>query len=248
MNRTTAALILSTALLILGSGHSQAAEFNANAGVGVAHIKNHVKGEDNRNELFPFAELQYGMFILNQDGLGVTTSLTPDSNLSFFLTLRETSFDARDNKELAGLTQRDDTGELLISWVQMTPWAELSASVSTDLMDKHGGYELDLGISRQIPMLGGVVIPEAGIQYQSEKLVDYYYGVSQSEASQSIKAYDGKASLTSNLSLTHIHSLSSGWYTATVVELYGLGKGISDSSIVERDNYWMGSVALFYQF
>lgn len=248
MNRTTTALLLSAALLVAGSGYTQAAEFSANAGLGVAHIKNHVKGEDDRNELFPFGELQYGMFILNQDGLGVTSTLTPSSTLSFFLTLRESSFDAKDNKELAGLTQRDDTGELLINWVQMTPWVDLNASISGDLMDKHGGYELDLGISRQIPMLGGVVIPEAGIQYQSEKLVDYYYGVSKAEASQSIKAYDGKASLTSNISLTHVHSLSSGWYTATVVEFYGLGEGISDSSIVERDNYWMGSVALFYQF
>jgi len=248
MNRKTIALFFSTALLAVETGNTFAAEFNANVGIGAAHIQSHVKGEDDSNQLFPYAELQYGMLTLNPDGLGITTALTPTSALSFILTLRESSFDATDNKELAGLTKRDETGELMINWVQMTPWADLSASISADLMDKHGGYELGFGVSRQIQMLGGIFIPQAGLQYQSEKLVDYYYGVSKAEASHTIEAYNAKASITSNLSLTHIYKLSGGWHTATAMAFNSLGEGISDSSIVERDNYWMGSVSLFYQF
>lgn len=248
MTRTTTSLLLSTAVLAATIGNAGATEFSANVGVGAAHIQNHVKGEDDKNQIFPYAELQYGMVTLNPDGLGLTTSLTPTSALSFVLKMRESSFDESDNKVLSKLTKRDDTGELMVNWVQMTPWADVSAFVSTDLMDKHGGYELGFGVSRQIPMLGGVFIPQVGIQYQSEKLVDYYYGVSQEESSSVIGAYDGKGSMTANASLTHIYKLSGGWHTATAVAYNYIGEGISDSSIVERDGYWMGSVSVFYQF
>lgn len=248
MNRSKISLFISSVLLISAAEYSQATEFNANVGVGAAHIQSHVKGEKDENQIFPYAELQYGMLTLDPDGLGITAPISATSAVSFVLKIRESGFDETDNQELAHLTKREDTGELMVNWFQAAPWADFNAFVSADLMDKHKGYELGLGVSKQVPILGGVLIPQAGIQYQSAPLVDYYYGVSRAESTTLITAYDGKASVNANASLTHIYKLFGGWHTATTVGINHLGTGISDSSIVARDNYWMGSASVFYQF
>lgn len=226
----------------------EAAEFDADLGLTLSGQQNHVIGEENEAELHPYLNLKYGMFVASPEGVGMTTNVGESNQLSALFLMRKSVIDHDDNKQLAYLGKRKDATELALHWTHFAPYVDITGTVSMDVSDAHDGYEAKLMLSKRIETALGSLIPAAAIQYQSDDLVDYYYGVRTSEASSSFSAYKGKASTNANVSMTHVYPMTDQWHVATTVAYDYLGDGISDSTIVKESGYWSGSMTVFYAF
>lgn len=89
----------------------------------------------------------------------------------------------------AGLQEREQTVDGGLAVTVSGDWGEASATWVHDLMSRYNGYERDLTYS--YPWSSGrlSLSPFASYVYQDRDLVDYYYGVSASEALPDRPAY-----------------------------------------------------------
>ncbi|TDO98647.1 MipA/OmpV family protein [Marinomonas balearica] len=219
----------------------------ATLGAGVLQMQSHVKGEKSETEFFPMVELSYGGFSLSADGLGYTYELSPLSAVFFSLGTRNSTVDGG-NLTLSNLTKRDDATEVGVAWIKNEPMFELTTYLNADISNTHKGFEVGFDLGKPMMFAGGYLTPSIGVNYLSEDLVNYYYGVSSSEASNGIKSYDADGSLGANLGLEYVYKIYSGWHSYTAVSWDYLGSGVGDSSIVERDSVWSGIIGIVYEF
>ncbi|WP_417551498.1 MipA/OmpV family protein [Marinomonas fungiae] len=227
---------------------SYATEWNADLGLSVLGEQSHVYGEENKAEIRPYLNLEYGMFIVGPEGLGVSGKVGNNDQLSAVLVMRESVIDRDENDLLKHFEKRDDATELAFQWTHFTPFVDLTAALSSDVSDTHEGYEAKFMLSKKLDTDVGAFIPAVAIQHQSEELVDYYYGVRAGEATSRFAAYKGKAATNANASITHVYPITTEWHVATRLAYDHLGEGISDSPIVERSGYWSGAMSVFYRF
>ncbi len=225
-----------------------AGEFSYKLGAAVIGSQDYVIGEDNELLLVPYGEFEYGMFKLDKDGLTATYDIDDSHSISAGINQRRSSFDRSDNKILKHFDKRDSAIEMTAKWMFSVEDGDISLSATGDVSDTHNGYEIGVEYSKNMMALNGLVIPSVSLTLQSEELVDYYYGVNASEATANIAAYKGKESLTAKLAVTHIYSLTENWSTFTNVGWQYLGSGITDSSIVKKDNVWTVVFGAVYDF
>lgn len=226
----------------------QATEWNADLGLSLLGAQSHVFGEENKAEVRPYLNLEYGVFIAGPDGLGVSGQLGESDQLSAVFIVRESVIDHDENGLLKHLKERDDATELALHWTHFTPLVDITTAISSDVSDTHEGYEAKLMLSKKLETEAGIFIPAVAIQHQSEELVDYYYGVRAAEANSRFASYQGKAATNANASITHVYPITPEWHVATQVAYDYLGSGISDSPIVEESGYWSGALSVFYRF
>lgn len=226
----------------------QAEEFDADLGVSLLGQQKHVIGEEQKAELRPYVTMQYGLFVAGPEGVGLSTKVAEQHKLSALLLMRESVIDRDDNAILGHFDERKNATELALQWTYFTPYVDVTTAISMDASDTHEGYEAKVMLSKRMTSDFGILIPAAAIHYQSDELVDYYYGVRSTEANARLQAYKGKASTQANVSLTHVYPITDQWHVATRVAYEHLGQGIRDSSIVERSNFWSGAMTVFYAF
>jgi len=88
------------------------------------------------------------------------------------------------------------------------------------------------------------VAPRVGLVWQSEKLVDYLYGVRASEVREGREAYDGKATVNTELGLRVFYGIRPAHSVYLDLSSTALGSGIKDSPLVDRTR--LGSARLGY--
>ena len=116
-------------------------------------------------------------------------------------------FDIEDNKALEGMNDRDDSLDFGLRTGYKTAYGVLTLDATTDISDTHKGHEADLRFGPDFysespagnSSFGlGLV---AGVKWQSDEVVDYYYGVKDKEATATRAAYKGKAAATPYIGL-----------------------------------------------
>ena len=225
-----------------------AAELSSSVGVGGSWKQKHIKGEHSSTRAFPYINLEYGAFTASPNGLGANLSTTRSDEFSALLKYRRSPIEQPENRVLRSLDERDDATEVALQWLHKMPYVDVTSSAAFDISDTHEGYEAQVKLSKAFETKIGLMIPAASVAYQSDDLVDYYYGVSAREATPSIGAYDADGTLNSQLSVTHIFPLTDHWHTSTKLSYDHLGSEIADSTIVDRSDFWAATVSVFYTF
>ncbi|WP_197478930.1 MipA/OmpV family protein [Marinomonas atlantica] len=241
-------LSLTPAVLLTFTANGYATEWNASLGATGLWQQSHVVGEDDRKKILPYINLAYEKFSVSTGGIGFTQPLNERNKISALVTLRHSPIDVDDNNALRNFRERDNATELTLKWSTSLSSLNIDSSLATDISDKHQGYEAKVKLSKPFKTQLGMFIPAFVVGYQSDKLVDYYYGVSQQESSNGFAAYEGDDTVVSRLALTHIFPLGDHWQTITNVGYTNLGSGIKDSPIVERSDMWGGSLTVAYKF
>ena len=248
-NLMTCKVLLPSLLGMSLTGLTKAAEFDATLGATGLWLQNHVVGEDDAKEIWPYINLSYVAARFNTHGLGLQTDLDATNTVGAFVTLRRSPIDVDDNNILRNFRDRKDAAELALNWSTKLATMDISTTLATDISDRHDGYEAKVKAAKSYKTQAGVFIPALTLAYLSEDLVDYYYGVSAAEASSSsFAAYQGDDTLVSRAQLTHVFPIGEHWQTITNVSYINLGSGIKDSSIVERYDVWGGNLTVAYKF
>lgn len=169
-------------------------------------------------------------------------------------TSKHNGYEAKDKKVFKGMKNRKASLDVGMRLRANTTYLPISLSVTKDI---HKNKGTEIGLS-----LGGIqngqsewtgkrsisVAPVFGADWQSKKVVDYYYGVKNSEATANRKAYKGKSALTPFVGLEAEARLSKNFSLIGSAKYKRLPGAITDSSITQNNrsdyklnlgfNYW----------
>lgn len=162
---------------------------------------------------------------------------------------RMQSFDSSDDPILAGMDSRRRTAEGGVQITAGPPWLRLQASVYQELLGRHDGQVLELQASVPVPVGDWIVIPSIGGDWQSAGATDYYYGVAESEADESLgrSAYSPGASFNRTVGLGLRYRGHERMGVIVQVRREFFDGSLRDSPIVEGGGRWSGIVGVSWR-
>ena len=167
----------------------------------------------------------------------------------------ERGYQASDSSNLTGMSERKSSIDLGGRVSTKTGMGTVSFEATTDVSGRHKGQEADLKISQGLFRQGPKASPrsvsvdlEAGVKWQSNEVVDYYYGVKGSEATATRSAYAGKDAITPYVGLTARTNIMKH-VTFDIGAVYKhYPDEITNSTIVDKDHDVKFNAGLTYWF
>jgi outer membrane protein len=166
-----------------------------------------------------------GYRIISENGLMIGPQVEP----------RVEGYNADDSPFLNGMRDRNWSVDGGVNIEAATPVGLLGVSIVTDLLGRSCGQEVQFRYLIMFPALGFHLIPSGGVSWESEKLVDYYYGVKPSEARPGRPAYEPGQAFDPFLRLVIRRKLTKHWSLFSDARYEWLASEITDSPIVSKD-------------
>ena len=164
-----------------------------------------------------------------------------------FLQVRGDGYDAADSPMLDGMDDRRfslDAG-VAASW-RIPRFGQVEVSLATDALDRSGGQEAELSYTALLRAGGWTILPSLSLRWQSQDLVDYYYGVRVDEALAGRPAYRGESAVLPELAVLATRPLGGRWQLFARAGHTWLPSEITDSPIVGQDGRTTVLVGLGY--
>ncbi|MDJ0778192.1 MAG: MipA/OmpV family protein [Gammaproteobacteria bacterium] len=156
--------------------------------------------------------------------------------LDLRLSPRFDGFDESDSDIFEGMEEREISLDAGIGLgYQRNDW-KIELSSLHDVLDRSDGRELSLGLARVYRAGPLLVEPGIGLSYLDSRHVDYYYGVTDTEATSFRPAYDGDSALNTTLGITLATPAFLGGLTRVVIENTWFDSAISDSPLTDEDS------------
>lgn len=183
----------------------------------------------------PFVQGQYGDFFLQGLTLGWSFLRQDAYRLSLLGNFRLNSLESGDLDPRLDIEERKQTfeGGLGIS-MPLTERLLLDAHVLADLLDRHGGYEVGLRVSRPTLLGDFVLAPSLGLNLLSEDFTAYYYGLKPGEAGFAA-GYEPGNVVVPQLGLSAFYPLTPRWTLTGLLGGRWLGSDIEDSPLVDSE-------------
>lgn len=165
---------------------------------------------------------------------------------------RGDGYDSDDADILEGMDDRDMTldGGAYLAWKHQG-W-DVKATWVHDVAGKHEGFEArgELGYTHVSESGHWVIRPSAGLVYQSDDLVDYYYGVENDEAIADIReAYSPDSELIYRFQTSVAWNPGgSNWQLIFGGRFDLQGDEFDNSPITDDEKFWMGFLGMGYRF
>lgn len=93
-----------------------------------------------------------------------------------------------------------------------------------------------------------MLVPGVDLEWESARLVDYYYGVRPEEATLNQHAYIGRETLNEKARLTGFYLINKSWTVFVGVQAAVFGSGITDSPMVKRRSTMRGYMGTAWIF
>ena len=207
-------------------------------------------GVDDQNASLLYLSYRYKDFYV--EGLDIGLNLINNENYSLDILGTPRFYEVEpafaDNGELNNIDITKPSYFAGFSSQIKSKYATYTFQILQDLIESDGN-ELVAQVSKNYELNSEwSLTPSFGLVYQSNKLVDYYYGVQSNEVVVGRPLYEGKSALNYNLTLNAL------WKVTENVELLGqvkyevLGDGITDSPIVDEDSTYFFTVGAVYRF
>jgi outer membrane protein len=217
-------------------------------------------GASNETRVVPL--IQYRSERLTFEGLGLRYHLARSGRLGLDAVLRARldGFDADDSALLRGMEDRResldaglamtwDLGALELGRVRLGR-AGLGARLTADVLGRSHGLEaaLELELGRRLADGRLLLAPSLAAVWQSDDLVDYYYGVRPSEAVPGRPAHAGRAAVQLELGVMALYRLSPRVGLLALARAERLAPEVRSSPIVDDRQALLGLVGLSYSF
>jgi MipA family protein len=146
-----------------------------------------------------------------------------------------------DDSLLAGMSGRDNSLDGYFQALFKTPVVNISSALYHDIGHVSEGSAATLRLSHNFWFERTFrLTPSIGTEWQSEKLVGYYYGVRPSEARAGRPAYQGRETVNVSAGLTGLFRVNRSWSLLGGFYATNLGSGIEDSPIVKKNMTTLG--------
>ncbi len=148
---------------------------------------------------------------------------------------RVQGYNEDDSRFLEGMGDRNWSVDGGVNIEAVTPVGLLGVSIMTDLLGRNRGQEIEFRNLIMFPLFGFQFIPSGGVRWQSENLVNYYYGVKPSEARPGRPAYEGEPAFDPFLRLVIRRKLTEHWSVFSDMRCEWLASEITNSPIVDKN-------------
>ncbi len=127
-------------------------------------------------------------------------------------------------------------------------WGDLQLQVLGDLTNTHKG--LEVWASYAFPWQSGDwnIVPSVGLNWKSSHLLDYYYGIRDSEVEKNRPAYKAQSGFNSFARLSIAYHINDNWGITGIAEYETLSGSIRHSPIVDEDGIGTLFIGLMYNF
>lgn len=223
----------------------------ADIGLGIDVKSSEYKGVDSIANLH--LEYQGEKLNINKDSIAYTLKENDRVRFEVLGVAEQRGYEENFSNTLKGMDDRDASLNLGGRITGKTKYGELSFSTTTDISNRHNGQEADLRFGQnpyQTHWTGkrelniGML---AGVKWQSDDVVDYYYGVKNSETTAERAAYEGKSAITPYLGLQANVNFTKNLSLKAEAVYKSLPSKITDSPIVDDNNIEL-STRLTYWF
>ena len=115
-----------------------------------------------------------------------------------------------------------------------------------ELPNRHSGSTSELEFSWPRQFGRGFVVPAVRLLHMSSGYSNYYFGVSEQEATETRPSYRPGTATNVEVEVVLGYELTPRWLLKASIGLEHLDSAITASPIIERDRLWSGSVGLAY--
>lgn len=246
MKRAVCIVLLHFGILAFGQPTGQPGNM---AGMAVLMIDDGYRDMDSRMLAVPFVRFEKGRFFLNGPSLGFHLYQDGTSSVSAVLTAGFGGYDARDSTYFTGMADRDFSVFAGIQWERRFDRKYvLSLMAGTDVTGHADGMMGRATVTRNWFAGKWMVMGSLSVDWISEDVTDYYYGVRPGEARPDRPAYRGTATWNPGCSLMATRSLGARMVFTAMVGYARYGSGITDSPLVAQDQSLFGMLGLGWTF
>ena len=208
-------------------------------GLGIGISESVYKGVDTSIYPLPIISWKQDNFFISGTKAGYIVKRFDDFSLSIYLTPHLMGYKDSDSDDLNGMDHRNGSldGGIGIDYIAKQFFdIKFSTNVTFDLLSEYEGYEFKFGASKLFDFKPLFIKPSAGINWQSENTIDYYYGVRVDEITAVRSIYSGDSAFNYGFQLDFYFALSKEWMIISSVGVDFLGDEISDSPIVDESH------------
>lgn len=243
--------LLTLGVLLATSATAVQAESKLTLGAGVGVIQHPYKQYS--NDVLPVPVLTYESENFWFRGLGGGYYLWNDgtdqlSLTAYWLPMYFKPSDS-DSHKLRRLDSRHSTLMAGVSWFHHTQYGSLRTTLSGDTLDKSNGLIWDLGWIYRYTNGNLTLTPGIGVEWNSDNMNDYYYGVSHKESRKSgLRDYSADGGWNPYLELSANYRFLGNWSVYGTARYTRLSDEITDSPMVDKS--WTGllSTGVTYTF
>lgn len=146
------------------------------------------------------------------------------------------------------LPERDFAASAGLEWLSVNPWGDVQVQWLQDVSGTHHGQSAWLGWSYPWLTERSEINFSLGMEWKSGDLVNYYYGVRDSEALKGRPVYSPGSGTNGVLRLSYARKLNEHWRLVGVAEHERLSSAIRRSPVIDRGHVNTLFVGLYYQF
>ncbi len=230
------------------SSNASGRQHNLTLGLGTVFSTNPYQGADWKINPLPLLTYEGDHFFVRGTNAGYHLFKQNNLTLSLLGSYRMAGYDSGDSPFLQGMADREETLEAGLQVSLATSFGHFSATLLSDVLDEHNGQEAKLTFSKRFPVQNFFVSPFVSAIWQSDQLVDYYYGVRTTEATIARPAYQVNNSILMQIGLMANYLFSEHWSISGRVSMTRLADEISDSPIVDDDLVTSVFFSIGYQF
>ncbi len=205
-------------------------------GLGLAYNQNIYDGVGNHIQAFPLLNLNYDDFFIQGFTAGYNAYQDESVSFAFIVQPMFGGYNSDDSDALAGMS---DTSYLVNTGVQMQyrlmPFS-LTAAAVHDVTGRTGGNSASIKFAATVPLddTRMALIPSITMTWLDSDITDYYYGVTDKEATSTRSAYNPGTAVNVGYGLTLKCQIAENWGATLGYVLTQYADDISDSPIVSR--------------
>lgn len=236
--------VLALGVLTAITATSALADNNFSVGAGVGVLETPYKDYD--RDVVPVPVITYEGDDFWFRGLGGGYYLWSDESDKLSITAYYSPFEFKpkdsDNWQLRRLDKRKATLMAGLSYVHNTQYGFLRTSLAGDTLDNSNGISWDLAWLYRYTNGGLTLTPGIGLEWSSENMNEYYYGVSGKESRRSgLDRYDPDSDWSPYLELSASYKLTDAWSVYGVGRYTHLSSEVKDSPMVDKS--WAGALS-----
>lgn len=206
-------------------------------------------GGDDKTQLRPFFQAEWGRYFLEGASLGVKLLEQDDMTFSAAIELDGIFQDDRgDSYELSDMESLDSVLMASLKYEYETDFGELSVALAADVSGGHDGYEAELSYSYPIMFGGWRISPEIGVSWQSKEINQYFYGVTDVDVKAGRPLYTPDAGVNFNAGIMAMYPFNQHHSLILLAEYESYSSEVTDSPIVVESSSTSFGLGYVYRF
>lgn len=223
-------------------------------GLGVMSAQKPYTGIDRETKAIPLIRFESEYVEIHGPNIGLklpSLDISDSQKLNFSIVgkLDGSGYEADDAPILNGMGNREGGFWAGAKMEWNSDLVDVSAEWLADASGNSKGQLFSLGLDKTWNFGNHMMLtPHVGATWQDKKYVDYYFGVSDSEARIDRPAYVGKSGVNTEVGVRGMYMFDKQHSMFLNVEVSSLAKGIKDSPLVDRSTVNSAFLGYLYRF